>query len=122
MKFIQLMDVYLILKATIMASKKVFRGKTIENLYEEIYNSQQANADEISLIINELRNLIQEETSAAILAPMIGSMLGNKIKNTQLLIDLTRLVQKSLEVDAEGAKIGIPEDELRELLNAAGLN
>ena len=106
-----------------MASKKIFKGKSIENLYEEIYNSQQDNASEISTIINELRKLIgTDETAAAILAPMIGSMLGNKIKNTQLLIDLTRLVQRANETTDDGAKLGIPENELRELLNAAGLN
>jgi hypothetical protein len=104
-------------------SKKIFKGKTIEHLYEEIYNDQSQNAQEILKIIEQLTKLVGDATDAAVLAPMIGAMLGNKIRNTQLLIELTKVIQRSLEPATSKrseveTKLDYPKDEIIELLNS----
>jgi hypothetical protein len=103
-------------------SKKVFKGKSIEDLYSEIYNDQAANATQILDIIEQLTKLVQDASDAAVLAPMIGAMLGNKIRNTQLLIELTKVIQRSLEPppnkSAKGLDLEYPRDEIIELLSS----
>lgn len=103
-------------------SKKVFKGKTIEDLYSEIYNDQAANATQILDIIDQLTKLVQDASDAAVLAPMIGAMLGNKIRNTQLLIELTKVIQRSLEPQpnklGKGLDLEYPRDEIIELLSS----
>ena len=100
--------------------KKIFKNKTIEHLYEEIYNDQLENAQEITELIVQLRDLVKDTSDAAVLAPMIGAMIGNKIRNTQLLIELTKIIQKSLEPvkSQDKGDLDLPRDEILELLNS----
>jgi hypothetical protein len=102
-------------------SKKVFKGKTIEDLYSEIYNDQANNAFQILNIIEQLTKLVNDASDAAVLAPMIGAMLGNKIRNTQLLIELTKVIQRASEPDPKVGKLPsleYPKDEIIELLSS----
>ncbi len=104
-------------------SKKIFKGKTIENLYEEIYQDQNDNASEISSLIGQLTKLVEDASDAAVLAPMIAAMIGNKIRNTQLLIELTKIIQRTLETPGKvvNEKLDLPKDEIIELLNSYSL-
>ncbi len=105
--------------------KQIFKGKTIENLYEEIYAAQSINASEISEIIEQLTLLVKDASDAAVLAPMIGAMLGNKIRNTQLLIELTKIIQRTIEAPkSPDSKLNtdVPHAELVELLSSFKTN
>lgn len=100
-----------------MKSAKVFKSKTIEDLYSEIYDSHNHNSSEIMNIILEVKKHIGDEASAAVLTPMLSNLVNNKIRNTQLLIDLTKIIKNEKTVEVIEEKIDIPKEELNELLN-----
>ena len=104
---------------------KIFKNKTTENLYEEIYNSYNDNDLEIKKILNQLAKVISDSTShgegatvASVITPMISQLLNNKIRNSALLVELAKIAQKTEANEKELESIELPTEELKQLLNS----
>jgi hypothetical protein len=75
--------------------KNIFDKKTFSGLLKEIYNNQKRREEQISLLIHELKPLIQDIGDATLIVPLIKEYMDISIKNDEHLIKMANIVQKA---------------------------
>ena len=71
----------------------VFGKKKFYDILEEIYTNQQKKDKQISILISELKPLVQEIGDATLIVPLIKEYLEISVKNDeQLIVALKKLV------------------------------
>ena len=97
--------------------KEIFKGKSLSDLFGEIYDNSKETRGQIKALIGELKPLIENIGDATLLAPMIKEYMEIGVKNDEALIKLATIVQR-LEVAKERGGDGELFDfsELQDLL------
>ena len=97
--------------------KEIFKGKSLSDLFGEIYDNSKETRGQIKGLIGELKPLIENIGDATLLVPMIKEYMEIGVKNDEALIKLATIVQR-LEVAKERGGDGELFDfsELQELL------
>ena len=97
--------------------KEIFKGKSLSDLFNEIYDNSKETRGQIKALIGELKPLIENIGDATLLVPMIKEYMEIGVKNDEALIKLATIVQR-LEVAKEKGGDGELFDfsELQELL------
>ncbi len=101
-------------------SIEVFKGKTFENLLEDIYNNSKKKEMQIQVLITELKPMIKNIGDAIIIVPLIKDYMEIAVKNDEALIKMAAIVQK-----AQGRSTGpsdslmLTEQEKRDLIEQA---
>lgn len=75
-------------------SVEVFDGKTLSDLFKEIYDNSTAKKNQIKELIASLGPLIQGIGDATLLVPLIKEYLDISVKNDEQLIKLAQIVQR----------------------------
>jgi len=97
--------------------KIVFGKKKFSDLLEEVYNNQKKKEGQISALITELKPLISDIGDATLIVPLIKEYMDIGVKNDDLLIKLSTIVQRALQAEAVGDEsFGISEEEKEQLL------
>ena len=96
--------------------KIVFGSKTFSNVLEEIYNNQKKKEKQVSTLINELKEMIEDIGDATLLVPLIKEYLEIGVKNDDLLIKMAALAQRALAAQSVGESLTISEEEKQQLL------
>lgn len=97
--------------------KIVFGKKKFADLLEEVYNNQKKKETQISALISELKPLISDIGDATLIVPLIKEYMDIGVKNDDLLIKLSTIVQRALQAEAVGDEsFGISEEEKEQLL------
>lgn len=93
--------------------KKIFKGKTLEDLFSEIYTNSKKNKDTITTLILQLQPMVTEddEHSAKKIVPLIKDYLEILVKNDEQLIKLATVIQR---LDKNGSGDGM-DDILKDL-------
>lgn len=73
---------------------EVFEGKTLSDLFKEIYDNSTAKKNQIKELIASLGPLIQGIGDATLLVPLIKEYLDISVKNDEQLIKLAQIVQR----------------------------
>lgn len=97
---------------------EIFKGKSVENVFEDIYNNSQETKTNISGMFEVLSPLITKLSDAALIGPIIKDLVETSIKNDENLLKLVDIYQKylKLEDDSDSAKDGMfSDDELKQL-------
>jgi hypothetical protein len=97
--------------------KIIFKNKKFSDLLSEIYDNQKKKQDQISILISELKPLIQDIGDATLIVPLIKEYLDLGIKNDEQLIKIATIIQrvvKSNETNPTGELIS--EEEKAQLL------
>ena len=79
----------------------VFGGKKFSDILEEIYNNQKKKDKQISVLIAELKPLVQEIGDATLIVPLIKEYLEISVKNDEQLIKMATIIQRALSNSAE---------------------
>jgi hypothetical protein len=96
--------------------KIVFGNKSFSNVLEEIYNNQKKKEKQLSTLINELKEMIEDIGDATLLVPLIKEYLEIGVKNDDLLIKMAALAQRALAAQSVGESLTISEEEKQQLL------
>ena len=96
--------------------KEIFKGKTLSDLFGEIYDNSKETKSQVKGLIAELKPLIENIGDATLLVPMIKEYMEIGVKNDEHLIKLATVIQR-LEIAASKGETGeFDFSELQDLL------
>lgn len=96
-------------------NQKIFGNKTLADLAEEIYKSQQKKHKQIDSLINQLKVLIVDLSDATLIVPLLKDYLDVSVKNDDQLVKLGNLVQKALNSVSGDNGLGLSNTEKENL-------
>ena len=73
---------------------EIFKGKTLSDLFSEIYDNSRKKEKQISTLISELKPLIEDVGDATLVVPMIKEYLEIGVKNDEQLVKIATIVQR----------------------------
>ena len=94
----------------------IFKDKKFSDLLEEIYDLQQEKNNQVTVLINELKPLVQDIGDATLIVPLIKEYMEIGIRNDEQLIKMATIVQRVLNNSSGEEALGITESEKQELL------
>jgi hypothetical protein len=98
---------------------ELFKGKTLSNVFEDIYYNQRNKKQKISEYIDDLMKMITHKNDAAVLAPIVKDLIETSVKNDEQLVKLATIAQRI--ISAENKTIGdagfLSEAERKQLLS-----
>lgn len=96
--------------------KEIFEGKTLSNLFNEIYDNSKETKSQIKALISELKPLIENIGDATLIVPMIKEYMEIGVKNDEHLIKLATVVQRIEAIQAKGESGEFDFSDLQDLL------
>ena len=102
--------------------KEIFKGKTLSDLFSEIYDNSKETKSQVKGLIAELKPLIENIGDATLVVPMIKEYMEIGVKNDEHLIKMAAIIQRieSAANKGDGADFFDPS-ELADLLEASEL-
>jgi len=96
----------------------VFGKKKFSDILEEIYDNQKKKEKQISILISELKPLVQSIGDATLIVPLIKEYLEISVKNDEQLIKMATIIQRIMSNNASNTDggFGISEEEKQQLL------
>jgi len=73
---------------------EIFNGKSLSDLFSEIYDNSRKKDKQISALISELKPLIEDVGDATLVVPMIKEYLEIGVKNDDQLVKIATIVQR----------------------------
>jgi hypothetical protein len=101
-----------------MEDFELFKGKTLSNLFEDIYLNQINKKVKISTYIDELKNYIRHAGDVAVIGPIIKDLIDTSVKNDEQLVKLATIAQRIMisQNKGEGDSGFLTEAEKKQLL------
>tara|TARA_R100001591_G_scaffold94347_2_gene100187 strand:- start:7218 stop:7589 length:372 start_codon:yes stop_codon:yes gene_type:complete len=96
--------------------KEIFKGKTLSDLFSEIYTNSKNTQSQVKGLIGELKPLIENVGDATLLVPMIKEYMEIGVKNDEHLIKLAQVVQRLEAIQSRGGEGEFDLSELQDLL------
>lgn len=97
----------------------VFDGKSLADLFKEIYVNSVDKREKIHSLIEDLRIFIKNIGDAAMLVPVIKEYMDVSVKNDDNLVKLAVIVQRLAIAEQQapdGSEFGISEEEKKQLI------
>jgi hypothetical protein len=98
---------------------ELFKGKTLSNIFEDIYLNQRNKKQKISEYIDDLMKMITHKNDAAVLAPIVKDLIETSVKNDEQLVKLATIAQRI--ITSENKSMGddgfLSEAERKQLLS-----
>ena len=82
--------------------KEIFKGKTLSDLFGEIYENSKETKGQVKSLIQELKPLIENIGDATLIVPMIKEYMEIGVKNDEHLIKLATVIQRIETAQAKG--------------------
>ena len=82
--------------------KEIFKGKTLSDLFGEIYDNSKETKGQVKALIGELKPLIENIGDATLLVPMIKEYMEIGVKNDEALIKMAAIIQRIESAQAKG--------------------
>ena len=103
-------------------SFEVFEGKTLADVFKDIYNNSQSNKKQIEVLMKDLLKFVTDTASAVALVPILKEYLDVSVRNDEQLIKLASIVQKLASAEAKGSEseFGLSELEKEQLMSNLG--
>lgn len=98
---------------------EIFKGKSLSDLFSEIYDNSRKKDKQISTLISELKPLIEDVGDATLVVPMIKEYLEIGVKNDEQLVKIATIVQRletSMQKSTGGDSDWFDTEELQALL------
>jgi hypothetical protein len=97
--------------------KEIFKGKTLSDLFGEIYDNSKETKGQVKGLIGELKPLIENIGDATLIVPMIKEYMEIGVKNDEALIKLATIIQRIESAQAKGDSGEFDFSELQDLLD-----
>jgi len=99
--------------------EKIFKDKTLSNLFEEIYDTSRKKESQIKAIIKSLQPLIQDDIgNATLIVPLMRDWMELSIRNDDQLIKIAGIIQRGFSNKGgdEGSSFDLTDAEKEQLL------
>jgi len=96
--------------------KEIFKGKTLSDLFGEIYDNSKETKGQVKGLIGELKPLIENIGDATLIVPMIKEYMEIGVKNDEHLIKLATVIQRIETAAAKGDTDEFDFSDLQDLL------
>lgn len=96
--------------------KEIFKGKTLSDLFGEIYDNSKETKGQVKGLIGELKPLIENIGDATLIVPMIKEYMEIGVKNDEHLIKLATVIQRIETAAAKGDDGEFDFSDLQDLL------
>ncbi len=96
--------------------KEIFNGKTLSDLFGEIYDNSKETKGQVKALIGELKPLIENIGDATLIVPMIKEYMEIGVKNDEHLIKLATVIQRIEAAQAKGESSEFDFSDLQDLL------
>ena len=96
---------------------EIFKGKTLSDLFGEIYDNSKETKGQVKALIGELKPLIENIGDATLIVPMIKEYMEIGVKNDDALIKLATIVQRLEAAHAKGETGEFDFSDLQDLLD-----
>lgn len=96
--------------------KEIFQGKTLSDLFGEIYDNSKETKGQVKALIGELKPLIENIGDATLIVPMIKEYMEIGVKNDEHLIKLATVIQRLEAIAAKGESGEFDFSDLQDLL------
>ena len=100
-------------------SFEVFEGKTLSDVFKDIYKNSENNKKQIEVLMKDLLKFVTDTASAVALVPILKDYLDVAVKNDEQLIKVAAIVQKLASAEAKGSdnEFGLSELEKEQLMS-----
>ena len=100
-------------------SYEVFEGKTLSDVFKDIYQNSESNKKQIEVLMKDLLKFVVDTPSAVALVPILKEYLDVAVKNDEQLIKVAAIVQKLATADSKGSEneFGLSEMEKEQLMS-----
>ena len=82
--------------------KEIFKGKTLSDLFGEIYDNSKDTRSQVQGLIRELKPLIENIGDATLIVPMIKEYMEIGVKNDDALIKMATIIQRIVSAESKG--------------------
>jgi predicted nucleic acid-binding Zn-ribbon protein len=98
--------------------KELFDGKTLSDLFAEIYKNTDNKRQQINTFVSKLVLLIRTPEDAAMIGPIIKDFIEVNVKNDEHLVRVAQIAQRivSVGVKTESLDTLLSEEEKQSLL------
>lgn len=98
---------------------EIFDGKTLADLFSDIYKNTDKKREQINQFVASFVKLIKTPEDAAVLGPVIKDFLDVNVRNDEHLVRLAQIAQRLVSVSSKGSSTGdmLSEEEKMQLLN-----
>ena len=100
---------------------EVFEGKTLSDLFKDIYDNTDKNRKQLDVLTRELVSFIKDGDTAIQIVPMLKEYLEINVKNDDQLVKIAAIVQRLLSAEAKGGSedaFGLSDSEKEQLMKA----
>ena len=100
-------------------SYEVFEGKSLSDVFKDIYTNSKENKQQIEVLIKDLLKFVTDTASAVALVPILKDYLDVAVKNDEQLIKVAAIVQKLASAESKGSdsEFGLSELEKEQLMS-----
>ena len=105
------------------ADYEVFEGKSLSDLFKDIYDNTEKNRQQLDVLTRELVTFIKYGDTAVQIVPMLKEYLEINVKNDDQLVKVAAIVQRLVSAQSKGGsedEYGLTEAEKQQLLDAVG--
>ena len=101
-----------------MSEFKVFEGKSLSNLFEDIYVNSTDNKKQLDILIKEIVGFIKDGDTAVQLIPALKEYLEIKVKNDDQLVKMAAIVQRLVSSETKNSEdeFGLSDSEKEQLI------
>lgn len=85
--------------------KEIFDGKTLSDLFSEIYKNTDKKRDQINTFVGKLVMLIRTPEDAAVIGPIIKDFIEVNVKNDEHLVRVAQIAQRIVGAASKGENI-----------------
>ena len=95
---------------------ELFKGKKVSDVLEEIYTNSKKKDKQISALINQLKDHVNDLGDATVVVPMIKEYLDVAVKNDDALIKMLNIVNRLTSNSPGSSEFDLSVEELQSLL------
>jgi hypothetical protein len=85
--------------------KEIFDGKTLSDLFSEIYKNTDKKREQINTFVAKLVMLIRTPEDAAVIGPIIKDFIEVNVKNDEHLVRVAQIAQRIVGAASKGENI-----------------
>ena len=100
---------------------EVFDGKSLSDLFKDIYENTQTNKKQLEVLMQEVVGFIKDGDTAVQIIPMLKEYLEINVKNDDQLVKMAAVVQRIISAEQRGGaddEFGLSDKEKEQLMGA----
>ena len=103
-----------------MSDFKVFEGKSLSDVFKDIYDNSTTNKKQLDILIKEIVRFIKDGDTAVQLIPAVKEYLEIKVKNDEQLVKMASIVQRLVSSESKGSEdeFGLSDKEKEQLVGS----